>query len=353
MLETITIKIKNGSLTLRPSPDDQLHVEGSPQLVPEVRGSHVVLDGESLKAIHATVLIPVPAGRLDASIGRGPCHIAGLTLMEADINVGMGPLVIEDARATWDLNVGKGDAQLERVEGNLDVNVGMGRLDMIRVQGTGDINGGLGAIRAQGCGGRFDVNAGKGDILWVDGQGRLDLNAGLGKVEIRGGHGDALEIAAGMGRVSLDGGRWSRAGIEAGRGDVHVTARVSHLSVDIKQSGDIDVLLPGDEGSRLEASTDRGRIVSHLNLISVNHAGPQRGERLVGVLGDGSGSIILNTRRGDIILALSDDAHGDAQGPGSDATIDADQRLVILAQLRDGQLSVDEAEMLLAALDDR
>lgn len=351
MIEHFQIKIKRGSLTIKPSPDDQWHLESEPELVPDIGLSGVTINAEAIPGpVYATVLVPGPGEQLDASIGRGPCTIEGLAFRQADVNLGLGDLTLKDAKGNWDLNLGKGDAFLEQVEGKLDINLGMGRLDMRAVTATADINNGLGSVHGQSCDGRYDINAGKGDVHWTHCQGSAEVNAGMGTIRVQHGHGDNLNLNAGLGKVFVTEGDWNRVRIDTGLGDVEVSSKTSDLTVHVKQRGNIRVSLADDIDARVEASTDRGRIVSHLAMIPVGHAGPQRGERLVGTLGDGHGQIDLATRRGDVTLSLHPAGQ---EGPHPEVSRDPQEsRAFILDQLQRGQLTVDEAEALLEALDD-
>ncbi len=349
----IEIKIKRGSLTVKPSQDDQLHVDSSPDLVPEIRGNSVIFDAEHIGGpVHATILAPVPLGHLDANLGRGPLHVENLNVVTGDLNLGLGNLTVTQCRGKWDINVGKGDALVDGIDGDVDMNLGMGKLEMSRVHGQADISNGLGAVWAKDCDGHFEVNAGKGDITWKDGGGgSLEMNAGLGSVRIDRGHGTKLEVNAGLGKVGISNGHWDEAAIETGMGDITASGSFSQLEIAAKQRGSIQVFLAEDVGARVEASTDRGRIVSHLNLIPVGHAGPQRGQRLVGVLGDGQGQVTLHTHRGDIMLSQGPETNQSTSTRG-DSELDLDsQRALILQQLSEGTLTVDEAEALLEALD--
>jgi hypothetical protein len=346
----VEIKIKRGSLTLKPSHDDQLHLDADPPLVPELRGSTVLIDADGVGGpVHCTVYVPVPSYQLEANLGRGPCTVEGIEVKSGEVNLGMGDLVMSACRGKWDINVGKGDAALSGVSGTLDINVGMGRLEMSDISATGDINDGLGSITAIRCAGQYDVNAGKGDITWSQAQGgSLTANAGLGSTTVDG-TGDALEIAAGLGKVSVR-GAWDKAEVTTGRGDITVAGRFARLEATAKQRGNITVQLDSTAGARVEASTSRGRIVSHLNLIPVGHAGPQRGQRLVGVIGDGSGEVTLVTKNGDIMLSQREIS--EPLDTPWDVDDTPERRLAILQQLQEGALTIDEAEALLDGLED-
>lgn len=353
MIDRFEIKLKRGSLTIKPSPDDQWHLQSEPELVPEVGLNGVIINGESISApVQATVLVPGPGEQLDAAVGRGPCQIEGVSFGTAEVSLGLGDLTLKDSQGDWEVNLGKGDASLERFSGKLDINLGMGRLDLKQVNATADINNGLGAIFGEQCDGAYDINAGKGDIRWNDGGGSAEMNAGLGTITVENGHGHELSLKSGMGKVFVLNGSWHRAQVETGLGDVSVSSRITDLAVHVKQRGHIEVSLPDDVGARVEASTDRGRIVSHLDLIPVGHAGPQRGQRLVGLIGDGSGTVELETRRGDITLSLFPASKGNRADEAPARPSPEDERLFILEQLQRGHLTIDQADALLEALDD-
>lgn len=131
---------------------------------------------------------------------------------------------------------------------------------------------------------------------------------------------------------------------------------MEHLSATVRNHGGINVSFPYGLGVRVEASTNHGRIISHLPLIPVGHSGPQRGERLVGMVGDGAGTISLETRRGTITLSQ----HADVTTPHDPDSASAEHSLpsretdpkwAILRQLQEGHLTVEEADRLLNAVD--
>lgn len=344
---TIEIKIKRGSLTLRPSEDDQVHLESEAPLVPSIASDRVVIDSNGIPgAVHAIVSLPKTTGRLDANLGRGPCRVWGIVAETADLNVGLGDLTVDDVRGRWDLNVGKGDASISRLRGHLDLNVGMGDITLAHIDAIADINDGLGDINAESLKGRFDVNAGKGDITWRDANGgSLEVSAGLGDVRVEGGGGSKLDVNAGMGKVTLTLAAWERADLKTGIGDLTLSGRIGTLTAEAHQRGNIQLTLDADYGARIEASTERGRVISDLDFIPVGHAGPQRGERVVGVYGDGRGQIRLQTRKGDIVVALANSNAAQTMPSNTDQ-----QRMAILQRLAQGDLTVTEAEALLDRL---
>ncbi|MCL5115958.1 MAG: DUF4097 domain-containing protein, partial [Firmicutes bacterium] len=304
-----------------------------------------------LGEFHVTLRVPASVRTMEANIGRGPCRAQGLNIHDMDLNVGLGPLTLSDCGGTWDVNVGKGDAVIQSSRGTFDINVGMGQCRLKGVFGTVDVNAGLGQVVGEECDGTFDVNAGKGNVEWTASRGRVEINAGLGDVRVLNGAGRNLEVNAGLGKVFVTDGHWEDADISIGIGDATIHAGVQNLAVSVKTRGTIDVSIPDTQGARVEASTGHGRIISHLDLIPVGHSGPQRGERLVGMVGDGAGRLTLETRRGDIIVAQHIDGQPETPSDAHPGSFREAHRLLILEQLQQGRLTVDEAEALLSGLD--
>lgn len=348
MTETIEIEVKRGSITLKPSTDDDARVESDPPVEPLTTATSVSVSTKHLSGdVHVTVYVPKNCRRLEASLGRGPASATDISVERAELNVGLGSLDAANLRGQWDINLGKGDGRFDGADGKFDLNLGMGRLDMKDVYGSADINSGMGPVSAANCHGNFEVNCGKGSVDWTGAQGTVEINAGMGDVRISESQGDRLAVNAGLGKVSLQNDRWHRAAVEVGMGEVSARGEFADLSIHVKSRGAIAVEVPEHMGARVEASTEHGRIISHMNLIPVGHAGPQRGQRLVGVTGDGAGRIALETRRGNVTLSQypSDGRRANAPSP------EQDPRTLILERLRQGEISVEEAEALLNALD--
>ncbi len=348
MTETVEIEVKRGSLTLKPSEDQDARVESDPPVEPRITANTFSISTKHLSGdVHVTVYIPKNCRRLEASLGRGPASAEDISADRAELNLGLGSLDARNLMGQWDINLGKGDGRVSGGDGKFDLNLGMGRLDMNDVSGTADINSGMGPVHAANCRGTFEVNCGKGSVGWTGAQGNLEINAGMGDVLISDSRGDRLAVNAGLGKVSLKNDRWHKAALDVGLGEVSTQGEFDDLTVHVKTRGAITVEIPEHRGARVEASTEHGRIISHMNLIPVGHAGPQRGQRLVGVTGDGAGRIVLETRRGNVTLSQypSDGKPADVSEPVQDP------RTVILEQLRQGEITVEEAESLLNALD--
>jgi hypothetical protein len=192
-----------------------------------------------------------------------------------------------------------------------------------------------GAVRIQGVQGDVETAIRRGMMEIVDLQGDLlvdSANAHIylsnitGNIELLNQYGNT-NIDRATGRVQLK----SQAGrnvidqlegnlsVEAKRGDVilsDITGSVELLGQDgqfqlehirgdakiITQSGSTTVILPKDEGYRLDAAVSGGRIRTQLPFeIRIDPEGDYRA-RMNGVVGDGAWNLDIKSRSGDIIL---------------------------------------------------
>lgn len=195
-------------------------------------------------------------------------------------------------------------------------------------------------------------------------------------------------LATGSGNVTIGGGRAGATEITAGSGNLLCTVALGLATHTFTtNSGNLSMAVPRGLAARIEAATTLGSVRADLPLVSAGQHGPRSlfGHRLVGSLGDGPAraEITLRTARGDIRLGWLDAAAPPAP-PASPATseradhecragdlpdlplppilpvpfippvpltpsVEAAQRRVLEA-LAASQISVAEAEQLLAAL---
>jgi hypothetical protein len=274
------------------------------------------------------------------------------------------------------LRTGSGNAAVDDLTGPATVLTGAGDLRLTRVDGP------------------VEARTGSGNISVRDGAGSLDGRTGSGNISVDGRAGDRFALATGSGNVAIGGGRSGATEVITGSGNILCTAVLGLAAHTFNtNSGNISVAVPRGLAARIEAATTLGSIRSDLPLVSVGQRGPKSlfGRRLVGSLGDGPdrAEITLRTARGDIRLGWLDAAvppappvPPGAAAPGERATHkwraddlpvppvppvppaataapapppaapEAAQRHVLEA-LAAGQISVAEAERLLAALDEQ
>lgn len=347
MITEVILKLKRAKLTVVPSPDNEPHVTATGPLIKETTASTFTVESEQSKTLDVQLQIPTSVTSLDANLGWGPMTIQRIITKDIDLNVGLGNLFIESCQGDFDVNVGKGNITMKEVSGSFEMNAGMGRVHLSHLRGDATINDGLGDITLEESEGTYDVNAGKGDIRGQGLKGHLEANAGMGAILLRDSKALSLELQSGFGKIQVLGGSLQDIQCEAGIGSVTVEAQFTSLSVEVKNRGDIHVNIPVNQGARIEAITDQGRIVSQMDLVEVNNPGPSRGQRLVGTVGNGSTPISLHTRRGTVTLGHFDQ---ETESPIPEP-YDPDPRLEILSQLQEGTITVEEADILLQQLD--
>lgn len=352
MIQNVTVKLKKAKVQITQSPDDDVHVVSGVPLNQERIGNQITIEYDQSRTIDVSLALPASVRSLDFNLGWGPATIAQMSLTDADINLGLGNLVVTASHGKFDVNVGKGNVTMQKLDGDIDINAGLGTVFLQQVTANGDINDGLGDIILEDCRGSLDINAGKGDIRGSGTGGQMEVHAGMGSILFTDSHHLSLEAHSGFGQIKLVGGILDDVTCESGIGSVTVEARMAQLAVDIKNRGDIHVNIPTTQGARIEASTDQGRVVSQMELVEVNNPGPARGHRLVGSIGDGSTQIVLHTRRGSITLGQFAEPDGLEVVENISEASSVDPRLQILEQLQQGHLTVDEADALLLQLDE-
>lgn len=272
-----------------------------------------------------TVALPAGVTRFEARADAGDVTVRGLQV-QTDLSVGAGNLRVSRSRLEGSVECGMGNVNLEAVGGNLEARTHAGNI----------------AVQAPE-GGRFELRTGAGNITVQE--GRLDsLSARTGAGEIK--------LA-----LPLSGGEYQcRSG-----------------------AGTIRVDLPADSAVQVEAVTGMGQVHSDWPLVRVGRPGPAvaGSVRMVGAFGDegrrsrlelhtGLGEIRLRRRGGkvptELIAAAPPAGRGtelEAAAPPAgtepeaaappQAPADESARLAILESLARGEITVEEADWLLAA----
>ncbi len=352
-MENLDVSIKRGQIHLQMEDglkDPVVHCTGP--LNQSVEGSLLRLEATSRQILDVNVIMPSTVRHLNLHLESGTARITDISIDTADINVGNGAVLSGNISGQWDMNIGRGELTIEGGKGSFDLNAGMGSVHLQSVDNsTADINAGMGSVRLEHSQGTFDINAGKGDVTVDNFGGKIKVNAGLGKIILTKGRNVDCELESGMGSITLYEGLFRRAQLLTGNGQIEVHARVEALTAKASMRGDINIEIPDDLSCRIEASTDLGRIISHLDLVEVNNPGPTRGHRLVGQIGTKThGVIYLKTRKGNISLAQYP-ALPTLIDPVPSSTQEDDPRSLILEKLQKGIITVDEASVLLDRLE--
>lgn len=215
-----------------------------------------------------------------------------------------------DAHANLRIGVPRGQ--------RVDLYLGVGRMTAENVDGHVRLQTAAGAIDAARMGGDLVVRTGSGRVE-VDGMaGPLAVHTGSGSVSVAAVEGDSVSIRTGSGRVAADGVAAAVVRVQTGSGGVRLrqsTGRDVHLntgsgSISAELLGEIDTLrvrtgsggVTLHLGQGLDAAvairTGSGRIESDFPILVTTQARRE----LNGVIGDGRGTIQVNTGSGSVRL---------------------------------------------------
>lgn len=216
-------------------------------------------------------------GRSDASRGRRvtiSSRGGGLDA-HADLRV----QVPGGRRVSLYLAVGK--VTVTNVSGDLFIDASSAPVTATRFKGTLGIDVGSGLVQVSQVEGRLSVDTGSGDVTGG---------------EIRG---DEVSVDTGSGDIRLSGVRAPKIFLDTGSGAVTADLRedVGELSVETG-SGDIAITAPPTLGAEVEIETSSGNIETDFPL-QVTRSGRNH---VKGQIGDGEGTIALETGSGEIKL---------------------------------------------------
>jgi len=191
---------------------------------------------------------------------------------------------------------------------------GKGALD--KVDGTVAVEAASMPVTATGMKGDLRVEVGSGDVRVSDSDAIVSIETGSGDVTLDAIHGDELGVETGSGQVTAHKLTAQTLSIETGSGEIEaggigadhakIETGSGGIKVDVAKdvhilslesgSGDIIVSLPRDVGAKISAETGSGGIDTDLPLkVTV-----RKRNELSGTIGDGNGSIRIETGSGDV-----------------------------------------------------
>lgn len=332
---------------------------------------------------HKRIELEIPAQPFgcEFKVEHGDIQLSG-PQGKIDVNADNGGVSIQNGSGTLSIAAGRGDTKIAGFRGNVTLSTGAGDASLTDIDGEATIRAGRGGISIDGGSGATTVASGSGDI------------------KLRGRHCDSFTAASGSGDVTVTGGSLGRSEMSTASGDIKCHAALGVSNYDLNaSSGDISISIPRDLVARVDAATTRGSVTTDLPLVAINQRGPRNphGKRLVGSTGDDRerAEITLRTSSGDIDVRFSSrpaasgpsssafENLGDPgetppapetipnslasgytgkqndrtisfnvtpSGPSSSESTD-DRKRAILSALSDGAISVEEAGMLLDAID--
>ncbi len=198
----------------------------------------------------------------------------------------------------------------------LAVHQGVGKVWVANVNGELRVRGSSASVETEGTRGFLLVDVGSGGVRVSRAEGDVDLDTGSGSVQLEGVRGSKLRVDTGSGsvtganldvadlnvdvgsgRVRLSGVRAGTVLLDTGSGSVDLALTAPARSVRIDTgSGGVNLTVPENIGAELVIDTGSGRISVDLP-VRVTQSGRSR---FRGRLGDGSGSIRIDTGSGGV-----------------------------------------------------
>ncbi|HET9152339.1 MAG TPA: DUF4097 family beta strand repeat-containing protein [Gemmatimonadales bacterium] len=200
----------------------------------------------------------------------------------------------DGVRASADLAIG-----LPR-GAELDVHLAVGRVTVRNTEGNVSVDVSSAGVEVDGLRGSFSLDGGSGPIKLSRIQGQhISLDTGSGTVVATDIAAEELSLDSGSGGASLDGVSVDRLSLDTGSGDVSISLEtdVDRLALD-SGSGDVTIYAPATLGARLAVDGGSGALDIRLPLKDRH----EDEGTVTGILGDGQGTITIDSGSGDVRL---------------------------------------------------
>lgn len=229
-------------------------------------------------------------GRKVTLSGRGPGVEAS-----ADVKLLVPP------GASLIVRWGHGEASVSRVDADVTLDGASMPIRAEQLHGAFHADIGSGSVDVAGCEGAIGVDTGSGRVHLRDVRTRGDIAVDTGSGEVSGENLSAASVAidTGSGSIALESVQAKSVTLDTGSGsiDLDLGEDVSMLVVE-SGSGDVTVSFPRGVGAQLSVETGSGGIHSELALESQ----VRKHDALVGRIGDGRGTIEIETGSGTVTL---------------------------------------------------
>lgn len=230
-------------------------------------GRRVTISSSGGIDARADLLIQVPRGRRVAVyLAVGAVNVANVDGNLA-VDAHAAPVTATGVKGELTVDVGSGTVRASQVEGDLSVDTGSGSVEVTRCRGTS-----------------LSIDTGSGDVTGTE------LIS------------DELTIETGSGEIRLSAVTSPRVSLETGSGGVTAELRrdISSLHAETG-SGDVAIRAPATLGAEIEIETSSGDIETDFPLQITRHGR----DHMVGTIGDGKGTIAIETGSGQIKLLKS------------------------------------------------
>jgi hypothetical protein len=193
-----------------------------------------------------------------------------------------------------------GETRMQDVDGDLLIDTGAGPVHARGGAGELEVDTGSGEVTVEGFDGDLTVDTGSGGVEISDVRGsEVTVDTGSGSVRGSGISSAVLEVDTGSGEIDLSGVAAAEITLDTGSGSVAVELLedVDMMEVDTG-SGAVTVRVPVSLGARVDLDTGGGGIDVDVPL-EIQSA---KRDHVRGVLGDGRGTIVIDTGSGGIRL---------------------------------------------------
>ena len=191
-----------------------------------------------------------------------------------------------------------GETSLRDASGDFLIDTHSGGVHVAGAAGQLMVDTGSGAVTVDGFDGDVSIDTGSGSVELNDVQGdEVMVDTGSGSVSGSRVGAASVHVDTGSGEVELRGVSSPDIGVDTGSGavEIELLTDVDRLEIDTG-SGGVTVRVPSSVGAQVELDTGSGGIDVDLPL----EIRESEREHLEGVLGDGRGSIHIDTGSGTI-----------------------------------------------------
>jgi DUF4097 and DUF4098 domain-containing protein YvlB len=230
-------------------------------------GRHVTIanDTDGLDA-HADLTVQVPAGR------------------RVSLYLAVGRVTVSNVSGDLRIDASSSPVNATGVKGSLSIDVGSGSVQVGQIDGELNVDTGSGEVKASQIKGRLSIDTGSGDVTGTDLEGdEVSIDTGSGEITLTTLRSPKVSLETGSGRVSAD-----------------LQDAIHDLAVETG-SGDIAIRAPATLGAEVEIETSSGDIETDFPLQVTR----QGRDHLTGRIGDGKGSIAIETGSGGVKLLKS------------------------------------------------
>jgi len=196
------------------------------------------------------------------------------------------------------LATGASDAR--GLDGNIRIDTGSGAIEAVDMSGSLEIDTGSGAVRVVGMDGQLEVDTGSGSVHIEDVTGEdVVVDTGSGRVVASGIRASQVEVDTGSGSIEMERVSATELILDTGSGNITVELLDDVESLDVDTgSGSVTIHAPSSLGAEVELETGSGTIDVDF-AVEVRSV---RRDHMIGRIGDGQGTISIDTGSGSIRL---------------------------------------------------